>query len=152
MPTHNDSQTSPYTPLQLFTLVADVEHYPEFLPWCRAARIIERDGNMMLAELMISFNHLSERYTSRVELSPPENGGMGAIDVTMTKGPFSHLVNRWRFMSLPSGGTQIDFYLDFAFRSKLLEKLIGSVFIKASEKMVSAFKQRADELYGTQKL
>ena len=147
MPTLNDSQTSPYTPQQLFALVADVERYPEFLPWCRAARILERGDNEMLAELMISFNHLSERYTSRVVLTPPENGGMGAIDVTMTKGPFEHLINRWRFMPLPSGGTQIDFYLDFAFRSKILEKLIGSVFTKATEKMVSAFKQRADVLY-----
>ncbi len=150
MPTHNDSQTSPYSSEQLYKLVADVEHYPEFLPWCRAARILERNQQGMMAELVISFNHLTERYTSRVELTPPENGGMGAIDVTMTKGPFEHLVNRWRFMPLPSGGTQIDFYLDFKFRSRLLEKLIGTVFSKAAEKMVGAFKQRADELYGKQ--
>ncbi len=148
MPTHNDSQTSPYTPLQLYELVADVDRYPEFLPWCRAARVLEREGNTMLAELMISFNHLSERYTSRVILHPPGENGLASIDVTMTKGPFEHLINRWRFMPLPSGGTQIDFYLDFKFRSRILEKLIGSVFTKASEKMVSAFKQRADALYG----
>jgi coenzyme Q-binding protein COQ10 len=129
-------------------MVADIERYPEFLPWCRAARILERGENEMLAELIISFNQLTERYTSRVELHPQSEGGAASIEVTMTKGPFEHLVNRWRFMPLPSGGTQIDFYLDFKFRSRILEKLLGAVFSKATEKMVTAFKQRADVLYG----
>lgn len=134
--------------MQLYTLVAEVEKYPEFLPWCRAARILERGENEMMAELIISFNHLTERYTSHVVLTPPTEDGAASIEVTMTKGPFEHLVNRWRFIPLPSGGTQIDFHLDFKFRSKLLEKLIGTVFTRATEKMVTAFKQRADVLYG----
>lgn len=142
MPTHTEQQLSPYTPEQIFDLVADVERYPEFLPWCRAGRVLERGEGWMLAELVISFAHLTERYTSRVTLQRPD-----AIDVVMVKGPFSCLENRWRFA--PEGrGTRIDFFLDFAFRSKLLEKLIGGLFGKAAEKMVEAFKTRADQLYG----
>ncbi len=140
---HSESQHSPYTPQQLFDLVADIERYPEFLPWCRAARILERGGGYVMAELIISFKHLTERYTSRVILDPPHS-----IDVTMVKGPFHHLVNRWKFTPAKDGGTQIDFFIDFQFKSRLLEKFIGPVFSKATEKMVAAFETRADALYG----
>ncbi len=143
MPKHSERQTSPYTPEQLFSLVADVAKYPEFLPWCRAARILERKENEFLAELVISFAHHSERYTSRVSLDRPHE-----INVTMVRGPFEYLTNHWRFTSKEEGGTSIDFALDFTFRSKILEKLIGSLFAKATQKMVTAFKVRADELYG----
>jgi coenzyme Q-binding protein COQ10 len=148
MPSHAEQKHSPYNTQQLFDLVADVERYPDFLPWCRAARILERGEGYMLAELVISFSHLTERYTSRVTLSRPVLPQQeGAIDVTMVKGPFEHLVNRWRFAPAASG-TQIDFFLDFKFRSRLLEKLIGSLFAKATAKMVGAFNDRADALYG----
>lgn len=143
MPIHTEQQTSPYTPQQLFDLVADVEKYPEFLPWCRAARILERGENEFLAELIISFAHHSESYVSRVKLHAPD-----AIDVALVRGPFEHLTNNWKFTPRPDGGTIIDFSLDFKFRSRILEKLIGSLFSKATAKMVTAFKVRADSLYG----
>jgi len=142
MPILTDHQILPYTPEQLFDLVANIEKYPEFLPWCRAARIIERGDNAFLGELIISFSHLSERYTSRVVLSRP-----GSIDVTMVKGPFEHLINRWKFTSTKDGGTEVDFFLDFKFRSRILERLIGGVFSKATAKMTDAFRARADALY-----
>lgn len=142
MPALTTQHHSPFTPQQLFDLVADVEKYPEFLPWCRAARILERKDGEFLGELIICFAHISERYTSRVQLTPHS-----AIDVTLVKGPFSHLENRWRFTPQPDGGTQIDFFLNFAFRSKLLEKLIGGLFTKATAKMVDAFEERAKMLY-----
>ena len=142
MPSHSEQQILPYTPQQIFALVADVERYPEFLPWCRAARIIERSGNEFLGELVIAFSHLSERYTSRVTLSEPN-----AIDVTMVHGPFDYLINRWRFTAREEGGTQVDFFLDFKFRSRLLEKLMGGLFSKAQAKMMAAFKERAAALY-----
>ncbi|MGE0755331.1 MAG: type II toxin-antitoxin system RatA family toxin [Alphaproteobacteria bacterium] len=149
MPTHTETQVLPYTPQQMFDLVADVERYPEFLPWCRAARILHREPGGMLAELVISFKHLTERYTSRVALNPPsETNRSGVIDVHMTHGPFEYLENRWRFMPRPDGGTQIEFFLDFKFRSRILEMLIGAVYSKATQKMVSAFQQRAAVLYG----
>ena len=143
MPRHTEQQHSPYTPEQLFALVADVEKYPQFLPWCRAARILDRGEKEFLAELIISFAHHRESYTSRVSLDYPNE-----IHVEMARGPFEHLSNHWRFMPKEEGGTTIDFMLDFKFRSKILEKLIGSLFGKAVQKMVTAFKARADELYG----
>ncbi len=142
MPHHTEQQLSPYTPQQLFDLVVDIEKYPVFLPWCRAARILKRKENEFLGELVISFAHITESYTSRVTLSEPYS-----IDVVMVKGPFEHLTNNWKFTPIENG-TRIDFALDFKFRSRILEKLIGSLFSKATNKMVTAFKKRAEELYG----
>ncbi len=142
MPSHREQQFLPYAPKQLFDLVADIERYPEFLPWCRAARILERKEGECLAELVISFKHMSEKYTSRVVFTPHS-----AIDVAMVRGPFSHLVNQWKFTA-EKGGTCVDFFLDFKFRSRLLEKMIGSVFEKATDHMIDAFRRRADALYG----
>lgn len=142
MPIHIEQQFSPYSPQQLFDLVADVEKYPEFLPWCRAARILERKENEFLGELIISFAHFSESYVSRVTLSAPNT-----IQVKMVRGPFEYLTNSWKFTP-ENGGTRIDFSLDFKFRSRILEKLIGSLFSKATQKMVGAFKARADTMYG----
>ncbi len=151
MPAHTEQQILPYDTQQLFDLVADIERYPEFLPWCRAARIIERGGNTLLGDLIISFAHLTERYTSRVALTPPAHPGEpGAIEVTMVEGPFEYLVNRWRFTP-EAAGTRIDFFIDFKFRSRLLETLIGSLLSKAAARMVGAFKSRADALYGALK-
>jgi len=139
----------PYAPQALFDLVADIERYPEFLPWCRAARIIERKESEFMGELVINFLHLTESYTSRVTLDPaPTPEATAAIDVVMVKGPFEYLTNHWRFIPT-EGGTQIDFALDFKFRSRILEKLIGGLFTKATIRMVTAFKERADALYGT---
>lgn len=152
MPAHSEQQISPYTTRQLFELVADIERYPDFLPWCRAARILERKENELMAELVISFSHMTESYTSRVVLTPPAtDADTGAIDVTMVRGPFEHLVNRWRFTPRAGGGADIDFFLDFKFRSRMLEKLIGGLFGKATAKMVSAFRSRADALYAKEK-
>jgi len=171
MPRHVEQQISPYSPAQLFALVADVEKYPQFLPWCRAARIISKTSNVVipaqagiltnekkdshlrgndnteeknefLAELIIAFAHISESYVSRVVLQ-----SNSAIEVKMVRGPFEYLSNDWKFTEI-EGGTRIDFALDFKFKSKILEKLIGGLFSKATEKMVSAFKTRADALYG----
>ena len=142
MPHHTDRHILPYTPQQLFDLVADVERYPEFLPWCRAARILSREPDGFLAELVINFKGFTESYVSRVTLNSPD-----AIDVVLVRGPFAHLENRWRFTPLEAGGTEIEFFLDFKFRSRLLETLIGGMFEKASRKMTSAFRARADALY-----
>lgn len=147
---HHDIQYSPYTPKQIFDLVADVPSYPQFLPWCRAARILKRmDDHTFLAELVIAYKHMSERYTSRVELLPATTEqGEYAIMVEMTEGPFHHLTNEWRLKPMPEGGTQIDFILDFAFKSKILDSLLGKFFAAVTGRMAEAFKKRADALYG----
>jgi coenzyme Q-binding protein COQ10 len=142
MPTHAEKRHLPYTPTQLFDLVSDIERYPEFLPWCVGARIRQRDGNMLIADLMIGFKMVRERFTSKVTL------GAHRIDVTYTQGPFKYLNNHWIFEAAADGGTNIDFYVDFEFRSKVLRALIGALFNEAVWLMVSSFEKRARTLYG----
>jgi coenzyme Q-binding protein COQ10 len=143
MPTHAEKRVLPYTPEQMYDLVADIEKYPEFLPWCLAARIRKREGNVVYADLIIGFKMIRERFTSRVTLSPPDR-----IDVSYTEGPFSYLNNHWIFIPTENGGCLIDFYVDFEFRSKMLQKIIGVLFNEAVRRMVAAFETRARDLYG----
>jgi coenzyme Q-binding protein COQ10 len=143
MPTHAEKRVLPYTPEQLFDLVAEVERYPEFLPWCLAARIRSREGNTITADLLIGFRMFRERFTSKVVLDRPRR-----IDVSYAEGPFKYLNNHWIFEPMPGGGTCIDFYVDFEFRSALLQKLIGLLFNEAVRRMVAAFEGRAKQLYG----
>ncbi len=143
MPTLKHSEATPYSPEQIFDLVADVANYPQFLPWCKGARILKQESDtVFLAELVIAFKGLTERYTSRVTLTPH-----GAIKAEMVNGPFHHLVNDWHFIANDQG-CEIQLDLDFQFKSRLLEGMIGGLFSKASEKMISAFRDRAQELYG----
>jgi len=143
MPTHAEKRVLPYKPEQMYDLVADIEKYPEFLPWCLAARIRKREGNVVYADLIIGFKMIRERFTSRVTLSPPDR-----IDVSYTEGPFSYLNNHWIFSPTETGGCLIDFYVDFEFRSKMLQKIIGVLFNEAVRRMVAAFETRARQLYG----
>jgi len=145
MPSHAEQRQLPYQPAQLFDLVADIESYPQFLPWCRAARIVERRPECVTADLIIGFKMFRETFTSVVSLGPPER-----IDVEYVRGPLKHLTNRWRFLP-DATGCIVDFYVDFAFRSRLLEGLIGTVFGEAVSRMVGAFEVRADALYGARR-
>lgn len=142
MPTHAERRFLPYTQAQLYDLVADVERYPEFLPWCVAARVRSRDGNMLTADLVIGFKMIREKFTSRVTLSPPDR-----IDVAYTHGPLRYLNNHWIFEEARDGCV-IDFFVDFEFRSQLLQRLIGALFNEAVRRMVTAFEARAHALYG----
>lgn len=148
MPVHTEQRKLPYTPQQLFSLVADIEKYPEFLPWCVGARIRERKGNMLVADMVIGFKMIREKFTSRVTLAPPGEQGPGRIDVAYVDGPMRHMQNRWVFIPNADGTTTIDFYVDFEFQSKLLQKLIGALFHEAVRRMVAAFDARAKTLYG----
>ena len=141
MPTHAERRFLPYTQEQLFDLVADVERYPEFLPWCVGARVRSREGDVLTADLIIGFKMIRERFTSRVELNGPDR-----IDVAYTHGPLRYLNNHWIFEPAP-GGCVIDFYVDFEFRSALLQRLIGALFNEAVRRMVGAFETRARQLY-----
>lgn len=143
MPTHAEKKLLPYTREQLFDLVADIERYPEFLPWCVGARIRERNGNEILGDLLIGYKMVRERFTSRVVLDRPSR-----IDVTYSEGPFKYLHNHWLFLPQPDGQCLIDFYVDFEFRSKMLQKLMGLFFNEAVRRMVGAFEARAHQLYG----
>ena len=142
MPTHAEQRVLAYTPEQLFTLVADIERYPEFLPWCLTARVKERRADLIVADLIIGFRMFRERFTSRVALDAPQR-----IDVTYAEGPFRRLNNHWVFEKAP-GGCRIDFYVDFEFKSRLMQKLIEVLFSEAVRRMVGAFEERAGDLYG----
>jgi coenzyme Q-binding protein COQ10 len=142
VPTHAERRVLRYTPEQLFALVADIEKYPEFLPWCVGARIRRRDGNTILADLVIGFKMVRERFTSKVVLAPSSR-----IDVAYSEGPFKYLTNHWVFEPTPDGGCSIDFFVDFELRSKMLQALIGLVFNEAVQHMVDAFEKQARELY-----
>jgi len=146
---YEDTQESPYSTQQLFDLVLDIERYPEFLPWCRASRILERGEGRLLAELVICFKHITESYVSEVTFHRPvAPSDKGFIDVQLVQGPFETLSNHWEFEPGPGGGSITSLTLSFKFRSRLLDSVIGLLFGKASAKMVVAFKQRADALYG----
>lgn len=143
MPTHSEQRHLPYAPEQLYELVAGVERYPEFLPWCKAARINRREGDVFWADMVIAFKVFRERFTSKVTLIPKTG-----VDVEYIDGPFRYLTNHWRFLPAPDGGCTVDFYVDFEFRSKILQRLIGLLFDQAVHRMVSAFEARAAQLYG----
>jgi coenzyme Q-binding protein COQ10 len=143
MPTHAEKRVLGYSPKQLFDLVADIERYPEFLPWCLNARIRKREGDVVIADLVIGFKMFRERFTSRVALQPERR----RIDVTYSEGPFRYLNNHWVFEDHPQG-CAIDFYVDFEFHSRLLQKAIQPLFSEAVRRMVAAFEGRARALYG----
>ena len=146
---YTETRILPYTPEQMFRLVVDIEKYPQFLPWCRAARVISREPHAFLGELVVSFGHMTERYTSRVTPIATVNENEWRIDVSLVSGPFNFLSNHWRFTPHPDG-CEINLKLDFEFKSKILDKLIGSMFGRACEKMVGAFTARANAIYGNQ--
>ena len=142
MPTHAEHRVLPYTPEQMYALVADIERYPEFLPWCVAARIKERRADFINADLVIGFRMFRERFASHVKLDPP-----GRIDVTYAEGPFRYLNNHWTFEPVP-GGCRLDFFVDFEFKSRILQRVIELLFHEAVRRMVGAFEHRAEQLYG----
>jgi len=127
----------------MFALVADVERYPEFLPWVAALRIRSRAENTFTADVIAAFGALREKFTSHVTLDREAK----TIVVEYVDGPFRHLKNRWHFAPR-DGGCEVDFDIDFALKSKMLESLIGGLFTRAVEKMTAAFDERAHKLYG----
>lgn len=145
MPTHAEKRVLPYEPQQMFDLVADVGSYPEFLPWCVAARVRKRESEdrRIVADLVIGFRMIRERFTSRVDLFPEDP----RIHVEYVEGPFRYLNNTWRFEPHPDG-CLVDFYVDFEFRSRFLQKMIQPLFNEAVRRMVAAFETRARDLYG----
>ena len=142
MPEFSDRRYLPYTPKQLFNLVADIERYPEFLPWCVGTRIHRREENAVYADLMVGFKMVREVYTSKVVFDYPAR-----IDVEYQKGPFKHLINHWKFNGAEQG-CEVEFYIDFEFRSRILRGIIGPFFGEAVNKMIGAFEDRAKVVYG----
>jgi coenzyme Q-binding protein COQ10 len=143
MTIHAERRVIRHSPQELYDLVADVRSYPQFLPWCMAARIRHEDRHRLAADLIIGFQMFRERFTSHVDLDPEHL----EIDVKYAEGPFKYLTNKWRFLHHPDG-CEIDFYVDFEFNSRLLQSVIETLFTEAVRRMVKAFEDRADDLYG----
>ena len=144
MPRHSETKYLPYSPEQMFDLVADVARYDEFLPWVSAVRVRSASETEMVADLIVGFNAFKERFTSCVTKQRP-----GHIVVDYIEGPLKYLKNDWRFEPAPEGGTNISFSVDFAFRSRLFETLAGAMFDRALRRMTGAFELRAAALYGS---
>lgn len=144
MPRHSETKHLPYTPEQLFALVADVGSYDEFLPWVTAVRVRSNSETEMLADLVVGFNAFKERFTSRVTKEHPSK-----IVVDYIEGPLKYLTNEWKFEPAEDGGTNVHFCVDFAFKSRIFESLAGAMFDRALRRMTTAFEQRAAELYGS---
>jgi coenzyme Q-binding protein COQ10 len=145
MTIHREKRRVPYSADLMFQVVADVEKYPQFLPWVLALRVLSRtrDGKreILTAEMAVGYHALRERYTSRVVLDPAAR----AVDVTQTEGPFKQLENHWRFTPQ---GTQCDveFSIAFAFKNRFLEAAAGHAFGKVMMRMSGAFEARAKAL------
>ncbi|WP_417457122.1 type II toxin-antitoxin system RatA family toxin [Kordiimonas sp.] len=143
MPHFSEKKILPYTQEQLFRLVADVAHYPEFLPWCTGARVYNRQENRFDADVIIGFKMFSERFTSRVRLEPNSK-----VDVDYIRGPMKRLYNHWKFTPEGFHSCLIDFEVEFEFSNRMLNQMIGGLFGEACRKMVQAFEERAAAIYG----
>jgi coenzyme Q-binding protein COQ10 len=143
MPRHAETRRLPYTPEQMFDLVADVGSYPQFLPWVIGARIRSKGERLLVADLVVGFKMLRETFTSRVTLDRPNR-----IHVDYLEGPLKYLRNDWRFEPASDGAVLLHFSVDFEFRSRLFETIAGAVFGDAVRRMVAAFETRAAQLYG----
>lgn len=144
MPRHSETRTLPYSPEQMFDLVADVPSYAKFLPWVSAVRVRSDSETEMVADLMVGFKSLRERFASRVTKDRPNS-----IHVDYLDGPLKFLRNDWTFRSDGQGGTLLDFSVDFEFKSRIFELIAGQVFDRALRQMIGAFEQRAATLYAS---
>ena len=143
MPRHTEKKHLPYSPEQLFDLVADVSRYDEFLPWVVAVRVRSSSPAETVADLVVGFHAFKERFTSRVVKERPNK-----ILVDYVEGPLKFLHNEWRFEPADDGGTNLCLSVDFAFRSRIFEALAGQMFDRALRRMTTAFEERAAVLYG----
>jgi coenzyme Q-binding protein COQ10 len=148
VPTFETVRRVPFSPAQMYALVADVERYPEFLPLCEGLVVHQRtevDGApVIVATMDIGYKAIREKFTTKVTLAPAEP----TVFVTYLDGPFKHLNNKWRFLPV-GGGSSCDvvFWIDYEFKSPLLGVLMGAVFDKAFRKFAEAFEDRARVVY-----
>ena len=146
MPRHSETRRLPYSPEQMFDLVADVKRYPEFLPWVLALRVRSDTETQVTADMIVGFKGLREKFSSKVDKSRPDR-----IHVDYLDGPLKYLRNEWVFRPAgpeQAGGCAVDFTVDFAFKNRVFEMLAGQVFGTALRRMIGAFEERAAKLYG----
>lgn len=144
MPSIRETRRVPYSAAQMFDLVADVARYGEFLPWVAGVRVKSDSQTEMVADLLVGFKALREKFTSRILKQRPSS-----IEVIYVDGPMRDLDNRWIFTPTEDGGCEIRFSVDFTFKNRIFEALAGQYIDRAFHKMVTAFETRAKELYGS---
>lgn len=144
MPLIHEHRQLPYSAEQIFDLVADVARYPEFLPWVVATRVRENSETEMLADMVVGFKSLREKFTSRVAKERPNR-----IVVHYVDGPMRNLDNSWSITPLGEGRCEVDFRVEFTFKSRVFEALAGQYVDRAFRKLMGAFEERAVELYGS---
>lgn len=142
MPTVKRSVIVPYTPEQMFDLVSDVARYPEFMPWCGGADVMEQDESGMIASIMIRIARISQNFTTKNTHDYPNR-----IQLELVDGPFSNLTGDWTFAPLGEDGCKIDFVMQYEFSSRTLEMVIGPIFNRIATSFIDSFTQRANELY-----
>lgn len=141
---HLEQRHLPYTPEQMFALVADVGRYQEFLPWCIASRINKHENDTVFyADLVVGYKMFRERFSSKVMLAPSQE-----IRIEYLKGPLKNLKNRWLFIRQPDNTCLIDFAVEFEFSNVALQTLANMFFNEVVKRMVGAFETRAEALYG----
>ena len=133
----------------MFDLVADVGRYPEFVPLCRAlkvkSRAAQKEGaEVLVVDMTVAYKLVRETFTSRVTLDRPKL----QILVEYLSGPFSHLQNRWSFRPVDEGGCEVEFFIAYEFRSRVLAAVMGAMFDSAFRRFADAFEKRADQIYG----
>ena len=148
MPMFNSTRRVKHSPEQMFALVADVEKYPQFLPLCEGLVVRRRTrreggGEVLVADMTVGYKAIRETFATQVLLNRAER----AIDVKYIDGPFKYLDNRWRFEEAPGGGTVVNFFIDYEFKSRILGALMGSMFDRAFRMFAEAFEKRADKIY-----
>ncbi|MBE0463457.1 MAG: type II toxin-antitoxin system RatA family toxin [Halomonadaceae bacterium] len=143
MPTVNRSALVRHTPQQMFDLVNDFEHYPEFLPGCSRARLLERDETHLIGEMTLGRAGVEQTITTRNDLFTPEQ-----IEMSLVKGPFKRLKGRWLFTPMGENACKVSLEMEFEFASRLLSMAFGRLFQQIAGQLVDAFTKRADELYG----
>lgn len=148
MPDYHTKRRVHHSPRNMFDLVADVEKYPEFLPLCEALAVRSRkDGGngkaLLVADMTVGYKSIRETFTTQVLLKPEDL----AIDVKYLNGPFRYLDNRWLFVPTGENDCTVDFYIDYAFKSRMLGMVMGSMFDRAFRMFAEAFERRADDVY-----
>ncbi|CAM3488493.1 type II toxin-antitoxin system RatA family toxin [Halomonas lysinitropha] len=144
MPTVNRSAMVRHTPKDMFDLVNDFERYPEFLPGCRRARLLERDESHLIGEMTLGRAGIEQSFTTRNDLIEPER-----IEMSLVSGPFKRLRGRWLFLPMGERSCKVSLELEFEFANRLLGMAFGKLFQQVAGQLVDSFTRRANDLYGS---
>lgn len=133
----------PYTPEEMYVLVNDIESYPIFLPWCTAAKILSQQEKRLTATLLFALGKIKQSFTTENIM---QNGSQ--IEMRLIEGPFKHLKGYWKFNLEDEQSCQIQLYMHFEFKNKIIKHTLGKVFYKVMDSLVESFVQRAQQIYG----